>query len=143
DWFDLHISVNFGEFNIPFIKLKKFILNDIREFELPNGEIAVLPEEWFARYKGLIPFAKISGDKLQFEKHHFLLLQNTLQGTSETLSARLKKLEFLEKKEFDLPENLKVNLRSYQLEGFNWMHQLHENGFGGCLADDMGLGKTL
>lgn len=143
DWFDLHISVNFGEFNIPFIKLKKFILNDIREFELPNGEIAVLPEEWFARYKGLIPFAKISGDKLQFEKHHFLLLQNTLQGTSEALSARLKKLEFLEKKEFDLPENLKVNLRSYQSEGFNWMHQLYENGFGGCLADDMGLGKTL
>jgi SNF2 family DNA or RNA helicase len=23
------------------------------------------------------------------------------------------------------------------------MHQLHKNGFGGCLADDMGLGKTL
>ena len=143
DWFDLHISVRFGEYIIPFIKLKKFILNNIREFELPNGEIAVLPEEWFARYKGLIPFVKISGDKLQFEKHHFLLLQNTLQGTSEALSEKFKKLEFLEKKEFNIPENLKVNLRSYQIEGYNWMHQLYENSFGGCLADDMGLGKTL
>ncbi len=143
DWFDIHISISFGEFNIPFIKLKKFILNDIREFELPNGEIAVLPEEWFARYKGLIPFAKISGDKLQFEKHHFLLLQNTLQETNASLAERLRKLNLLEKAEFPLPSGLKTKLRSYQLDGYNWMHQLYENGFGGCLADDMGLGKTL
>ena len=32
---------------------------------------------------------------------------------------------------------------NYQEEGFHWMYNLHENGFGGCLADDMGLGKTL
>jgi SNF2 family DNA or RNA helicase len=143
DWFDIHISVSFGEYKIPFVKLKKFILNDIREFELPNGEIAVLPEEWFARYKGLIPFAKIIGDKLQFEKHHFLLLQNTLLGTNESLSGRFKKLNFIEKADFQLPSGLKTKLRNYQLDGYNWMHQLYENGFGGCLADDMGLGKTL
>ncbi len=143
DWFDIHISVSFGEFIIPFVKLKKHILNDIREFELPNGEIAVLPEEWFARYKGLIPFAKISGDKLQFEKHHFLMVQNTLQGTNVSLAALSKKIGFLKKTEYPLPANLKVNLRSYQRDGYNWMHQLYENGFGGCLADDMGLGKTL
>ncbi|GAB1451708.1 DEAD/DEAH box helicase [Draconibacterium sp.] len=143
DWFDIHISVRFGEFTIPFIKLKKFILNDIREFVLPNGEIAILPEEWFARYKGLIPFAKITGDKLQFEKYHFLLLQNTLQGKIESVAEKLKKLDNLEKAEYPLPSALKAQLRSYQLEGYNWMHQLHENGFGGCLADDMGLGKTL
>jgi SNF2 family DNA or RNA helicase len=143
DWFDIHISVRFGEFIIPFIKLRKFILNDIREFKLPNGEIAILPEEWFARYKGLIPFAKITGDKLQFEKYHFLLLQNTLKGTIESVAGKLKKLENLEKTDYPLPSNLKAQLRNYQLEGYNWMHQLHENGFGGCLADDMGLGKTL
>jgi hypothetical protein len=71
DWFDLHVLVTFGEFTFPFIKLKKYILDDIREFVLPNGEIAILPEEWFARYRGLIPFAKIQGDKLHFEKHYF------------------------------------------------------------------------
>ncbi|MBK6284864.1 MAG: ATP-dependent helicase [Draconibacterium sp.] len=143
DWFDIHISVSFGEFSIPFVKLKKFILNDIREFELPNGEIAVLPEEWFARYKGLIPFAKITGDKLQFEKYHFLLLQNALKGTIESVNGRLKKLEYLEKKDTPIPTGLKAELRSYQSEGYSWMLQLYENGFGGCLADDMGLGKTL
>ena len=143
DWFDIHILVRFGEFTIPFIKLKKFVLNDIREFELPNGEIAILPEEWFARYKGLIPFAKITGDKLQFEKYHFLLLQNTLLGTNQSVAAKLKKIETLEKTDYPLPSTLKAQLRTYQLEGYNWMHSLYENGFGGCLADDMGLGKTL
>lgn len=143
DWFDVRILVSFGEFTIPFIKLKKFILNDIREFMLPNGEVAILPEEWFARYKGLIPFAKINGDKLQFEKYHFLMLENSLGGALQSVTNKAKKLDSSEKAEVSLPENLKATLRSYQLEGYNWMHQLQENGFGGCLADDMGLGKTL
>jgi SNF2 family DNA or RNA helicase len=143
DWFDIKILVKFGELSIPFIKLKKFILNDIREFVLPNGEIAVLPQEWFARLKGFLPFAKISGDKLQFEKHHYPLLQNVLAGTAKSVSDKIKKLGDLEKEDFPLPQNLKAQLRSYQQEGYNWMHQLHDNGFGGCLADDMGLGKTL
>ncbi|HSO85815.1 MAG TPA: SNF2-related protein, partial [Draconibacterium sp.] len=143
DWFDLHAIVRFGEFSIPFIKLKKYILNDIREFELPNGEIAILPEEWFARYKGLIPFAKGQGDKLQFEKHHFLLLKNALKDAVESVTEQLSRFEKPEKTELPIPENLKAQLRNYQFEGYHWMHQLNKNGFGGCLADDMGLGKTL
>jgi SNF2 family DNA or RNA helicase len=34
-------------------------------------------------------------------------------------------------------------LRSYQVDGFNWLAFLFEHGFGGVLADEMGLGKTL
>jgi SWI/SNF-related matrix-associated actin-dependent regulator of chromatin subfamily A member 5 len=34
-------------------------------------------------------------------------------------------------------------MRDYQLEGLNWMINLHENGLNGILADEMGLGKTL
>lgn len=34
-------------------------------------------------------------------------------------------------------------MRSYQLEGLNWMIRLQENGINGILADEMGLGKTL
>lgn len=39
----------------------------------------------------------------------------------------------------------KVNatLRGYQEYGYKWIHYLHKNNLGGCLADDMGLGKTL
>ena len=34
-------------------------------------------------------------------------------------------------------------MRSYQIQGLNWMVSLHHNGLNGILADEMGLGKTL
>ena len=34
-------------------------------------------------------------------------------------------------------------MRSYQLEGLEWLTSLYENGLNGILADEMGLGKTL
>ncbi|KAM9929073.1 hypothetical protein OXX59_001424 [Metschnikowia pulcherrima] len=34
-------------------------------------------------------------------------------------------------------------LREYQVQGLNWLIQLHENRLSGILADEMGLGKTL
>jgi SWI/SNF-related matrix-associated actin-dependent regulator of chromatin subfamily A member 5 len=42
------------------------------------------------------------------------------------------------------PSNLMFGqLRDYQLEGLNWMINLHDNGINGILADEMGLGKTV
>lgn len=143
DWFDVYAVVKFGEFSIPFIQLKKYILNDIREFELPNGETAVLPEEWFARYKGLLPFGKQQGEHIKFEKHHFTLLQNSIQEVDKEVKRKYEKLIGAEKENAVLPSTLQATLRSYQEEGFNWMYGLYKNGLGGCLADDMGLGKTL
>ncbi|MEN8117645.1 MAG: DEAD/DEAH box helicase [Bacteroidota bacterium] len=143
DWFDVYAVVKFGEFSIPFIKLKKYILNDIREFKLPNGELAILPEEWFVRYKGLLPFGKDRGERIQFEKHHFTLLQNSLQSTVKSVKKKYEQLVNSEKELVVLPANIKATLRNYQEEGFNWMYGLYKNGLGGCLADDMGLGKTL
>lgn len=34
-------------------------------------------------------------------------------------------------------------MRSYQLEGLNWLIALYDTGISGILADEMGLGKTL
>ncbi len=39
--------------------------------------------------------------------------------------------------------NLKADLRPYQVYGFKWLNVLYDCGFGGILADEMGLGKTL
>jgi len=48
----------------------------------------------------------------------------------------------------DIPANQPLLLtggimRSYQLEGYEWMATLWENGINGILADEMGLGKTI
>ena len=48
----------------------------------------------------------------------------------------------------EIPENQPLLLtggimRSYQLEGYQWMSTLWEKGINGILADEMGLGKTI
>ncbi|HET8916195.1 MAG TPA: DEAD/DEAH box helicase, partial [Propionibacteriaceae bacterium] len=41
------------------------------------------------------------------------------------------------------PENLRAELRPYQVDGYRWLSFLWRHQLGGILADDMGLGKTL
>lgn len=41
------------------------------------------------------------------------------------------------------PKFINGSLRSYQIQGLNWLISLHQNGIAGILADEMGLGKTL
>jgi SNF2 family DNA or RNA helicase len=144
DWFDIYGVVRLGDLEIPFLSLKSHILEDNREYHLPDGRIVVLPEEWFARYRSMFEFGQIKKELIRIHKQHFSMVDESLHGFhSETL----EKLEALNRVEtlpdFNLPEGLNASLRDYQLEGFKWLCFLQENGFGGCLADDMGLGKTL
>ncbi|WP_047151077.1 DEAD/DEAH box helicase [Aneurinibacillus tyrosinisolvens] len=44
---------------------------------------------------------------------------------------------------YEVPEQLKGELRPYQKIGYAWMAAMTDMGFGVCLADDMGLGKTV
>lgn len=64
-----------------------------------------------------------------------------LSPEDERLIERLTHFEKIEKT--PLPANLKVKLRPYQKEGYDWLVFLYQHRLGGCLADDMGLGKTL
>ncbi|CCF55876.1 hypothetical protein KAFR_0A04410 [Kazachstania africana CBS 2517] len=41
------------------------------------------------------------------------------------------------------PAYVNGKLRSYQVQGLNWLVSLHNDGLAGILADEMGLGKTL
>ena len=144
DWFDINILVKFSDFEIPFIKFRNHILNDNRLFELPDGEIAILPEEWFVRFKDIFSFARVEDDRITLEKQHFVLIQEGLKGLKDNYAKKLKKwFEEPGDSEFNLPERMNVVFRPYQLKGCSWMLRLYENNFGGCLADDMGLGKTL
>ncbi len=146
DWFDINAVVKFGEFEIPFYKLKDNILNDIREYELPNGEIVVIPDTWFKKYKNILKFAKrTKKNHFQISKiHYFALLETREQGLDIQNTSKLN--DFFanpEKNSVPIPKNLVTKLRDYQKVGYSWLNHLKKNGFGGCLADDMGLGKTV
>ncbi len=141
DWFDLQAIVNFGRFEIPFIQLKQYILSGNREFELPDGSIAIIPEEWFTRYSGLFDFADNKSDTIQIRKYHYGLLEGMFNSTEFGRKESIK--AFDENEEYELPKGLQAVLRPYQITGYKWLRYMESQGFGACLADDMGLGKTI
>ncbi|RSK48030.1 DEAD/DEAH box helicase [Hymenobacter rigui] len=146
DWFDVHGTVRFGEFEIPFIKLRPYILNKRHEFRLPNGQIAIIPEEWFTQYLELFAFSEEHNHTLTLRKHHLALVSDLQNGNLATvvMSRKLEKLrEFETVEDRPMPESFRGELRPYQKAGYNWLHFVQEYQFGGCLADDMGLGKTI
>ncbi|MCI0921026.1 DEAD/DEAH box helicase [Sphingobacterium rhinopitheci] len=143
DWFDVRAFANFGPYKIPFIQLRDHILNRIQEFKLPNGEIAIIPEEWFAQYEHLFQFA-VKKDSLHLHKTHIGVLHEISEHTALTMSRKLQNLSnFEEIPNIEQPKEFKGALRPYQQAGYNWFHFLQEFNFGGVLADDMGLGKTV
>jgi SNF2 family DNA or RNA helicase len=144
DWFDIYAVVQLDDLEIPFIKFRNYIIEGRREFELPDGRIVVLPEEWFARFKDLFSFARENDNQLQLDKQHFPLLKESLKGLDGKYTGKLKKwLESAVEEEQQVPVEIHAELRDYQKKGFSWMWKLYADDFGGCLADDMGLGKTL
>jgi len=148
DWFDIYARVRFGEYEIPFIKLRGYILNGKKEFQLPNGETAVIPEWWFTRYSELFTFIESHDDHdgLRLKKHHLMLVQELQQESLATtiISRKLEGLrDFQEIEAYEPPINFKGELRRYQKAGYDWLRFLNQYRFGGCLADDMGLGKTV
>lgn len=147
DWFDIHAVIKFGEYEISFKELRKMITRKKLEFELPNGQIAVIPESWLVEYAELFSFADESEDgQARLKKHHLALVKELETGNlaKVTMSRKLEQLRGFESiQEFDPPKDFKGKLRPYQKAGYNWLRFLNQFRFGGCLADDMGLGKTV
>ncbi len=145
DWFDIHAIVYFGKHAIPFIALKQHILKKKREFILPDGEIAIIPEKWFTQYNSIFSLGD-GTSTLKLKKHHLGLINDLAEDSIAhiTLGRKLERLtQFEQINDEVMPLNFKGELRSYQKAGYNWFSFLRAYNFGGCLADDMGLGKTI
>lgn len=145
DWFDVEAIVYFGKHAIPFLQLKQHILQKKREFILPDGDTAIIPEHWFTQYGSL--FRMGEGNKnLQLKKYHIGLINDLSEDSIAhvTMDRKLQKLtDFEQIEDYPMPKDFVGELRHYQKAGYNWFNFLREYHFGGCLADDMGLGKTI
>jgi len=138
DWFDLHMMVQAGELEFPFVALKNHLLNGERIYKLKNGQSFLIPEAWFSQYRGLLVHAKhAEHERLRIKKQHEMLIPDTKVYDPQEIFPK-KASELL-----PYPPLYKAQLRTYQKIGFQWLIWLSKQSFGGILADDMGLGKTL
>ncbi len=144
DWFDINAIIKIGEFEIPFYKFRRHIINSTPEYTLPDGQIFIIPHEWFSKYSDILHHAIVDDKKLKLDKMFFNLLnfdENKKKDSSFT--EKLLSLYNSSGKNREVSKDIKAKLRPYQVDGYSWLYALYKNSFGGILADDMGLGKTL
>ncbi len=149
DWFDLQISVEWGDLSVPLRELRQAILNKQTSILLDDGSLGMIPEEWLKQYTLLLRMGTEENGSLKVSKMHFSLLDELAEQLDNNdvlaeIEEKKKRLVQVGKVKTTKPsKEIKATLRPYQLAGFQWMQTLNSIGWGGCLADDMGLGKTL
>lgn len=128
--------------------------DNLKYYKLKSGEYLDLEELELRKFMKLLdvvsPKEDIVENLVQIPKSKGLYVSNFLEEndlryfTGKTaLNEISNKLKCIEKLEFQVPTDLKANLRDYQKIGYNWLKMLEHLGFGGILGDEMGLGKTL
>ncbi|MFP4526488.1 MAG: SNF2-related protein [Bacteroidales bacterium] len=143
DWFDIRAVVEINGYTFPFVKLKKYILNNIREIKLPDGTYGIIPREWFEKFTDLFKYGEIRDGDLWIRKHHFKVIEDSFERSQNYPEALQNLIKDIQSGKIKTPPALDSILRNYQKEGYRWMYVLHKHNLGGCLADDMGLGKTI
>lgn len=140
DWFDLLVKVELANgMVLPFAAFRQNIVANNPHFRLPDGQVLVLPQSWFADYRLLLLYGTQHGDVVRIQRRHAGLVQGAVaqhQVASQEACPR-------HQTGCPVPSDLQATLRPYQAEGFRWMASLVDEGYGAILADDMGLGKTL
>ena len=116
---------------------------------LGNGLFGQIPKEWFQlhgqRAEEILKAceqgkasAKANNTRIADFVHE---TKGEMPAVLDQLRNQLRGLNDLP--ELDLPKDLNVQLRDYQLIGARWLQTLRDWELGALLADDMGLGKTL
>lgn len=133
DWLQLHIEIHLDNGTvIPFLKLKDAILSGEHEYLLKDGSIFLIPDEWFARYGGVMMFGRAEEEHISVHRCQLPVTTAICTGIKEEAPDDLS-----------TPLKLKTQLRHYQQKGFEWLYRHFAAQTGCCLSDDMGLGKTV
>jgi len=149
DWFEVDISVSFGDNHVTLNDIKKAVLNKQRYIQLKDGSAGILPSEWLHKLEKYFRHGEIKNDKLEISKLRFSVIDELFDNIDDTgilqeIAEKRQRLKnFTNINETEVPGQITATLRHYQKEGLNWLNFLDEMQWGGILADDMGLGKTV
>ncbi len=119
-----------------------------RFLPLGDGQFVALTKEFRRRLEVLSSLGDQRGDELRVSPLATGLLAPlvdeaaSFKGSPEW-KRQLTRINESAELTPELPSTFRGELRSYQLEGFQWLSRLAHWNAGACLADDMGLGKTI
>ena len=148
DWFEVHGTIAYGDFEVPFPRLLAALERGEQHIQLEDGMLGVLPDDFLSKYGALLRLGKKDGDHIRYTRAQTSLLDALLFERGEVsadeifMQARAGLRRFNGFVAAAQPADFTGELRHYQLEGLGWLESLRNLGLSGCLADDMGVGKT-
>ena len=147
DWFGISGTLQVNEHLVLDMRdlLLKMQTQQSEFIELDDGQFLALSSQLKTRLDGIYKYTDEDG------KIHPLasfaldeLLADLPSATiDDSWTTHTKTLQSIQQQAFEVPATLHATLRSYQVEGYQWLSKLAAWGVGACLADDMGLGKTI
>lgn len=151
DWFDLGVLVTVDGKTVPFAPLFRALAQGKKRLLLIDNSYLSLKHPAFTPLAELIAEAQDldeweTGPRMS--RHQVALWAEFEDLADEAVAAvewnaLVKEIDRTAPVPVAVPEEIRAELRPYQLEGFHWLAFLWRNRLGGILADDMGLGKTL
>lgn len=117
--------------------------------QLADGQYLALTKAFQKKLKEISEVVNDKGKKgLQVHPLSALMLDDFTSNltnikTDKGWKEQIEKIKSSRKISPKLSSHFTAELRSYQKDGYIWLHQLAHWGVGACLADDMGLGKTV
>jgi SNF2 family DNA or RNA helicase len=157
DWFGLAVRVTVDGEDVPFELIFRALAGEDPMIILPSGtylDLDDLDGRWL-RLRELIEESRAMGDpgpnELRINPYtasRWSDLEDSglLDARAARWRARIRALTGADDDRSatgTVPSGLQAELRSYQLDGLDWLRRRFDRGLGGILADDMGLGKTL
>lgn len=121
-------------------------------YRLPNGSLLSLETKEMEEVRKFLQEVPVQDDNYEatLERpilHSLKYLDQFLDSDVFTIEESFQQFiqQLMQPRDLDIPIPLSLEpiLRTYQKDGYKWMKQLAQYGFGGVLADEMGLGKTL
>jgi len=129
-------------------KINTFIVHVLRRMSDQNDQIRLMATHCFGKLLSLVPLnlnrnENSTADAKVAESVSSCGLIGIGKGSQNNGEFIEQLLDPKSLKDFHIPFETNIRLRSYQQEGLNWLAFLNRFNLHGILCDEMGLGKTF
>ena len=83
DWFDAKVDIVFGGQHVRIADIKKALANKQHLFNLNDGTLGILPEEWMKKYSLLFRVGEGKMNQMTFSKYHVSVIDELYENRDE------------------------------------------------------------